>query len=79
MISKHSGILRFWQGICDSVILARKGSKQKEDILEGGLTLCIELNCENCIEFADQPFSVCENVYSSRCSLYFQCSTVNIL
>ena len=58
MISKHSGILRFWQGICNSVILVRRGNKQKEDILEGVLTLCIELNCENCIEFAYQPLRV---------------------
>ena len=34
-----------------------KGIKHKEDILEGVSTLCIELNCENCIEFKQEVWS----------------------
>ena len=47
-------ILGFW----DSVDLAGRGYKEKEDILEGVSTFCIELNYRNCMEFEDQPFRV---------------------
>ena len=42
-------------------ILARIGVPRispRQDIFEGVSTLCIELNCENCIEFADHAFRV---------------------